>query len=81
MLLAKTIFFFTLQIRSHDYMTTKVKQPSSKSIYRLFAMDLFSTESKAFHVAKSLTLPPTGGCQWLQGCCHHHRGAATWCTN
>jgi len=42
-------------IRSQDYMRTKLKQASSKAIYRLVTMDLFATESKAYHVAKHLT--------------------------
>eukprot|EP00879_Flechtneria_rotunda_P007526 GHRR01007895.1.p1 GENE.GHRR01007895.1~~GHRR01007895.1.p1 ORF type:complete len:404 (+),score=176.36 GHRR01007895.1:1764-2975(+) len=50
----------TYNIRSQDYMRTKQKQPSGKAIYRLVAMDMFATDTKAFHVAKSFALPPTG---------------------
>lgn len=49
-----------LQIRSIDYMQTKVKQPSSKAIYRLVAMDLFGTDTKASHVSRTFQLPATG---------------------
>lgn len=48
------------QIRSQDYMRSKQKQASSKAIYRLVGMDLFSSESKAYHVAKQFALPATG---------------------
>jgi hypothetical protein len=48
------------KIRSMDYMKTRVKINSEKAIYRLVAMDLFSTEVKALHVAKHLLLPQTG---------------------
>jgi hypothetical protein len=48
------------QIRSQDYMRSKLKQASSKAIYRLVGMDLFSTETKAYHVAKQFALPATG---------------------
>jgi hypothetical protein len=51
----------TYLVRSKDYMRSKVKQPSSKAIYRLVAMDLFATEAKAFHIAKHFSLPQTGG--------------------
>jgi hypothetical protein len=37
-----------------------VKQPSCKAIYRLVGMDLFSTDNKAYHIAKTFSLPPTG---------------------
>lgn len=60
--------FRVLQIRSLDYMTNKLKQGSSKAIYRLVAMDLFATESKAFHVAKTFALPHTGRGSWGHGC-------------
>lgn len=50
------------QIRSQDYMRSKQKQASSKAIYRLVGMDLFSSESKAYHVAKQFALPATGIC-------------------
>jgi hypothetical protein len=49
-----------LQIRSTDYAQSKVKQSSGKAIYRLVAMDLFSTDAKAYHVAKTFALPPAG---------------------
>lgn len=49
-----------LQIRSIDYMQTKVKQPSSKAIYRLVGMDLFGTDTKAHHVSRIFQLPHTG---------------------
>jgi len=42
-----------------DYMKTKLKTNSEKAIYRLVAMDLFSTEAKTLHVAKHLVLPQT----------------------
>eukprot|EP00775_Hariotina_reticulata_P011572 gene11572-11716_t len=60
----------TYQVRSTDYMRTKVKQLSSKAIYRLLAMDLFSTETKAYHIAKHFSLPQTGPpvvCQAVNG--------------
>lgn len=53
------------QIRSQDYMRTKVKQCSSKAFYRLVAMDLFAAETKAYHVAKQFALPVTGEAKWL----------------
>lgn len=59
-----------LQIRSIDYMQTKVKQPSSKAIYRLVAMDLFGSDTKASHVSRIFQLPATGvlllgaACKW-----------------
>ena len=40
-------------------MKTKLKVNSEKAIYRLVAMDLFSTEAKTLHVAKHLVLPQT----------------------
>ncbi|KAF6265439.1 hypothetical protein COO60DRAFT_1623849 [Scenedesmus sp. NREL 46B-D3] len=48
------------QVRSQDYMRSKLKQASSKAIYRLVGMDLFSTDTKAYHVAKQFALPATG---------------------
>eukprot|EP00882_Tetradesmus_deserticola_P020960 GHRQ01022653.1.p4 GENE.GHRQ01022653.1~~GHRQ01022653.1.p4 ORF type:complete len:111 (+),score=42.36 GHRQ01022653.1:1463-1795(+) len=41
-------------------MRSKQKQASSKAIYQLVGMDLFSTEAKAYHVAKQFALPATG---------------------
>jgi hypothetical protein len=49
-----------LQIRSLDYMQSKVKQSSSKAIYRLIAMDLFGSDSKTAHVSRIFQLPATG---------------------
>lgn len=57
-----------LQIRSIDYMQTKVKQPSSKAIYRLVGMDLFGTDTKAHHVSRIFQLPHTGVRSGVQGC-------------
>lgn len=56
-----------LQIRSLDYAQTKVKQPSSKAIYRLVAMDMFAADTKASHISRVFQLPQTGAarfCIW-----------------
>ncbi len=49
----------TYRVRCLDYTRTKLKGPSEKSIYRLVAIDMFTTQQKAFHVAKLVHLPPT----------------------
>lgn len=48
------------QIRSLDYMQSKLKQPSSKAIYRLIGMDLFGSDTKAQHISRTFQLPETG---------------------
>jgi hypothetical protein len=63
------LLLLLLQIRSQDYMRTKLKQASSKAIYRLVGMDLFSSESKAYHVAKQFALPPTGARRCIASFC------------
>jgi hypothetical protein len=49
-----------MQIRSIDYMQSKLKQPSCKAIYRLVAMDVFSSDPKSSHVSRTFQLPHTG---------------------
>ncbi|KAI8464727.1 MAG: hypothetical protein J3K34DRAFT_104695 [Monoraphidium minutum] len=51
----------SFHIRSLDYMRTKVKEHSGGAIYRLAAVDVFTTEAKAFHVARLFSLPAARG--------------------
>jgi hypothetical protein len=46
-----------LQVRSVDYMRTRVKVPSSKAFYRLVAVDFFTCDTKTDHVAQLVQLP------------------------
>lgn len=47
----------TFMVRSVQYMRTKVKVPSEPSIYRLVGADMYSFDSKLYHVAQHITLP------------------------
>lgn len=47
----------SFNVRSIDYMKTKVKVRSGPSWYRLAAVDMFSFEGKRFHIAQHVTLP------------------------
>lgn len=48
----------TVSVRSLQYMRTKQKVASGKAIYRLAGIDVYGTPQKAFHVARSMQLPP-----------------------
>jgi hypothetical protein len=45
------------QVRSVDYMRTKVKVPSSKAFYKLVGVDFFTCDTKTGHVAQLVQLP------------------------
>lgn len=53
----------TFLIRSKDYMRTKIKEPASGAIYRLLGVDMYSFDTKLFHIAQHVELPaaPTLG--------------------
>jgi len=48
------------QIRSLDYVKTKIKQPSLPAMYQLVTADVWSLPSKQAHIAQHLQLPPSG---------------------
>eukprot|EP00887_Chlorella_sp_A99_P000473 scaffold17.g473.t1 len=47
----------TFLIRSAQYMKTKVKVASAPPIYRVLGVDMYSFDSKLFHVAQHVELP------------------------
>lgn len=45
------------QVRSHDYLISKIKVPSPESLYDLFAVDLFETDRRLANISSLVKLP------------------------
>jgi hypothetical protein len=46
------------EVRSRDYMRSRVKEPSAPALYRPIGVDLFSFDFKLSHLARHVELPP-----------------------
>ena len=45
-------------VRSYDYMRSKQKVPAGGCIYKLIGVDMYSFDSKLYHIAQHVELPP-----------------------
>ena len=53
-------------VRSYDYLTSKIKIPSQESLYNLFAVDIYETDRRVPNISSRIKLPdmPTDNPDW-----------------
>lgn len=47
------------QVRSANYMKSRIKQPCDESVYKLIGVDMYQFDFKIHHIAQHVQLPAT----------------------